>query len=774
MNHHNKKHLGQWVALAFLAMAAQGTAYAAPMAVQDESQPVETQAMLDAEVPVQDEKKSTLSADEVIKKSQKIDDKQGGQFLGETIVTASRRAHNPYITGGDVNVITRADIEKHNYQSVIDAIRDVPGVRIASPGYHGGEYGYETYQTDLTINGEAGIVVVVDGNRIDNDASAFAGNKAKVNLATLPGIDDVQRIEVIKGSGAAIYGADAAGGVLAITTRQGTKKPHTTLNLATGSWNHHRYSLTHTGSAQEGSLRYALSLSQEMQGDSAYKDAFSGQTLNFDNTDWHQKNAAVNITKDFDDQHTLQVHYYHASERASYPITAPDSRYLEAFYEGNIAPADPNDPRYYANSANGIRFSQRPGYRNQFLYDAWLGSHDEMSTNNVSAKYVFGKTDEHMESFLRVFRNHTRYNMVDYSSIYRVRYPYFQEFLSSARAHGNIHQDIETSTGVTAQIARHVGKHSVTGGLEWKRSEYEGLEGGDTSNASRNLWDLYLQDKIKLSHKFLLTPGLIYSHWGAADYLSTKTDAASRATFSVYGSYDFDKQTNAYFSAAQIFKPITGQDLRRQFAQDPLKNETGISWTAGLSRAFTPRDSAEINYSVTDMDNAIARYSVLDTQTGRYASHAVNAKRNKKAMNLGYTHHFNNAWTFGATYSWVTENFSAKNVRRDPEGTSTDDLINAYRPKNVYRFHVSYDKGPWFADLSHTIYSGNDTRYFSKASFGVTDFSLNYRVSKDWQAYLNIYNLFNEAYETKASAYNGIGSFPQPARSFLLGMKYTF
>lgn len=687
--------------------------------------------------------------------------------LGGTVILADRRKiKNPYTTGGDVDVITRRDIEKHNYSTIQDALKNIPGVRISTPGYRGGEYGFEAFNTEFTINGEGSIVVLVDGSRIDNDASAFAGNKSRVNLSTLPGIDNVEQIEVIKGSGAAIYGADAAGGVISITTRRGTAKPRTTLNLSTGSWNHHRYALTHTGAEDDGTIKYALSVSREMSGDTKYKDVYTGKTESFNNTHYKSDNAAFNLRKDFDATHSLSLNYYYANERAHYPITAPDYRYMESFYNGTMASVNLADHHYI-----GLN-SRIPGYRNIFLYDAWLGSHDETLTNNVSLRYVFDKTDEGAESFVRVFRNYTRYNMADYAGIWDVPYPYISEFWENAKANPGRHRDVEQSTGASVQLAKHIDQHSVTGGIDYRKSEYEGWNSRGRSDTSRTLWDLYLQDKMRLSDKFVLSPGLIYTHYGSGKYKKTNFSSAKGLTFSLYGSYDFDKQSNAYFSAAQIFKPVTGLDRSREFAGDILQDEKGWSYTLGASRRFTERDTAEINYGVTDMSNAIGRYSIHDGSG--WTRYSVNAKRKKQALNLAYTHRFDKAWSLGVSYSWVNEAFSTKNVRRNPDGTNPDDFINAYRPRNIYRTHLMYDRDRWFADLSYTVYSGNDTRFFSDSHFDLIDLSVNYRVTADWQLYLNVYNILNTAYETRALAVYGPGALPEAGRSFMLGAKYAF
>lgn len=693
--------------------------------------------------------------------------------LDDTIVRGNNIVRNPYTTGGDVNVITREDIEKHNYSDVAEALKRIPGVRIATPGYHGGEYGYDSFSSELSINGENNIVVVVDGNRISNDASAFAGSKASVNLATLPGIDNIEQIEVIKGSGAAIYGANAAGGVISITTRHGSKEPRTTLDLATGSWDHHRMALTHTGTADEGTLEYSFSLSHEQSGDTKYKDDYTGNTEKFRNTSYDKDNAAINIKKQLDDKRSISLNFTHAYEKAHYPITAPNYRYMDDFYNGTMAAID-NDPASSKYHRYTGLSSSYPGYRNIFLYDAMLGSYDETLTNNVSAKYVFDKTDEDAESYVRLYSNYTRYDMKDYSSIWNVPWTNLHEFIATGKDKANAHTDIERSVGGAVQLARHFGRHSLAGGFEYRQDSYDGWESSDRYDAERNLWNLYLQDKIQISKKFVLTPGLIYTHYANGTYNGNNVQGSSRLTASLYSSYDFDNATNAYVSASQIFKPVTGLDRNRQYANDVLEDETGWSYNAGISRKFSPRDYGEINFGLTDMDNAVGRYSIYNELTSKWQTRAVNASRLKRSMNVGYTHDFDDVWKFGASYSWVKENFSAKNVILNPDGTTTDALINSFRPRNTYRLNVSYDKDRWFGDLSYTIYSGNDTRYFTSSSFGTLDMALSYTLSKQWKIYLNAYNLLNTAYETKAVASYGPGALPEAGRSFMLGAKCTF
>ncbi len=146
-----------------------------------------------------------------------------------------------YRTGGDVDVIDRDMLEKRHYDQLSDALRQVPGVQIKTPGYRGGEYGYTQTHNIVTINGDDRVVVFVDGRRMDNSVGnvvsgrSTSGSKAVTDINQVTNIDNIEKIEVIKGPGASFYGSDATGGVINIITRKGADQSHGSLDLSTGS-----------------------------------------------------------------------------------------------------------------------------------------------------------------------------------------------------------------------------------------------------------------------------------------------------------------------------------------------------------------------------------------------------------------------------------------------------------------------------------------------------------------------------------------------------------
>lgn len=135
--------------------------------------------------------------------------------LGETVVTATRFAEPAESLPMGVSVITAEELRVSGATTVNDALMRLLGIVGRQDFYGGGDYAL-----DLRGFGETAAsnqVVIVDGVRL-NEAD-LSGTR----LAGIP-IDTVERIEVLRGSGAVLYGEGATGGVIVITTKAGAGK----------------------------------------------------------------------------------------------------------------------------------------------------------------------------------------------------------------------------------------------------------------------------------------------------------------------------------------------------------------------------------------------------------------------------------------------------------------------------------------------------------------------------------------------------------------------
>lgn len=146
------------------------------------------------------------------------------QRLDRIVVTATRTARTQDETLAAVSVIERADIERLQPASLPELLRAGVGVWVANNGGPG-------KLSSLFLRGTESdhVLVLVDGVRI---GSATAGAAA---LQDIP-VEQIERIEIVRGPFSSLYGSEAIGGVVQIFTRrpQGAFAPHA--HLSSGSF----------------------------------------------------------------------------------------------------------------------------------------------------------------------------------------------------------------------------------------------------------------------------------------------------------------------------------------------------------------------------------------------------------------------------------------------------------------------------------------------------------------------------------------------------------
>ena len=129
--------------------------------------------------------------------------------LETVIVTATRTAITANEALSSVTVITREDIDRLQPVSIADLLTGLPGVSIGQTGGIG-------QQTSLYLRGTnaSHVLVLIDGIRI---GSVSIGLPA---LEQIP-VQAIDRIEIVRGPRASLYGSDALGGVIQIFTKHG-------------------------------------------------------------------------------------------------------------------------------------------------------------------------------------------------------------------------------------------------------------------------------------------------------------------------------------------------------------------------------------------------------------------------------------------------------------------------------------------------------------------------------------------------------------------------
>ncbi|WP_285424323.1 TonB-dependent receptor domain-containing protein [Pseudomonas sp. efr-133-TYG-103a] len=141
-----------------------------------------------------------------------LPDRENALKLPDVLISANRQVEQRDASTAANTVFTRQDIERLQPTDLTDLLNRVPGVQIAPSGGRGSLPGIYIRGTKAAQS-----LVLVDGQRIANATSA---DSALQYLS----VDQIERVEVLRGSRSVVYGADAIGGVIQIFTRRGAEQ----------------------------------------------------------------------------------------------------------------------------------------------------------------------------------------------------------------------------------------------------------------------------------------------------------------------------------------------------------------------------------------------------------------------------------------------------------------------------------------------------------------------------------------------------------------------
>ncbi|MEO1085186.1 MAG: TonB-dependent receptor plug domain-containing protein, partial [Acidobacteriota bacterium] len=131
-------------------------------------------------------------------------------FLDEVTVTATRSERALRDTPGQIDVVDQQEIEERGYTGLDDLVRYTPGVDVEGDPTRLGTSGF-------TIRGIGGNRVLTE---IDGVPSAEQFDFGPFNIFQFAlDVDTLESVEVVRSAGSALYGSDALGGVVSLTTR---------------------------------------------------------------------------------------------------------------------------------------------------------------------------------------------------------------------------------------------------------------------------------------------------------------------------------------------------------------------------------------------------------------------------------------------------------------------------------------------------------------------------------------------------------------------------
>ena len=169
-----------------------------------------------------------------------------------------------------IYVITPEDIQRTGHRTLADLLRIVPGLNVASSSsntWSVGARGIRGHYSDS-------LLVQIDGRSIDDPLAAF-GHWDTVDMI----LQDISNIEVIRGPGTTLWGADAVSGVINVTTKPAKETQGWLINTVTGTYEQAGLSMRYGGQIDDNAFF-------KVWGKGSFRDAYERVDGSDAHDDW--------------------------------------------------------------------------------------------------------------------------------------------------------------------------------------------------------------------------------------------------------------------------------------------------------------------------------------------------------------------------------------------------------------------------------------------------------------------------------------------------------
>jgi len=193
--------------------------------------------------------------------------------LEPIIITADRIPQPITKSTSSVTLITQEELGKHSPARIDEILRGTPGISTNSSGTMG-----ETVTIRLRGSNSNQTLVLIDGMKVNSPWDGAYGEWSNT------GLEDVGRIEIIRGTQSELYGSEAIGGVVHLFTKEGKEAQGTTLSLGRGNFETLKESLEFVGGGK--SVQYFFSANQansegQYDNDDAYRNTGLSARINW-------------------------------------------------------------------------------------------------------------------------------------------------------------------------------------------------------------------------------------------------------------------------------------------------------------------------------------------------------------------------------------------------------------------------------------------------------------------------------------------------------------
>lgn len=670
--------------------------------------------------------------------------------LDTMVVTATRTAMTVKETPSTVEIVDSKKLEQTQAKTLHDALKGALGVNVFND-FQG--------RSNVSIRGSESrhVLIMVDGKRLGGEAAYNSANAWDVDRIRM---EDVERVEIIRGPAGALYGSDAMGGVINVVTKT-PDKTFATVNYEYG-WYENGKGAGYKGNLylQGAEKNYSYKINAGLNKNRPYEDPNgSGDSMNFFGK---EQPFSVNVGYTFDN--------------------------------GNKLSADVSRIKEENKKSTTSRKDMVPGM-------VWQDQVQTIWNNNKRTDYAitYQGSDDRQDWMLRAYKSVFD---KDYMSQNKTRMTNLMrpggigDWTLKDPKHDTVKRTLSVIEGKdTFNLSD---KNKLTAGFEYRKDQSEGtrLKKPNTSLADGNAHDAYdkaainylaayVQDEFRPDDKWLIIPSVRFDH---SDQFSNKLTSNLAAT---YNAAD-DVRIKAV--VGQGYKTPTVNDLYifwEMYAANPggkgqfyvgnpdLKPEKSLSYELSVEKDWGDRSTVHLGVFRNEVKDLISTYwtgKLTDDDPDLYPGvkgDMIMAYQNipeatLQGVELYGSHRLGKNIYLNAGYTFLDAKDKTNGTRLKDRAKHQVTFGVSYQPENIYAWDLSFDL---VSNIGYYFNNGDKSTMgnfvYETKDFTIANIMASRHLNKDTKIYLGIDNISN---------HQNFGPYSDGnlGRLYRVGMEYKF
>lgn len=667
--------------------------------------------------------------------------------LDTMVVTATRTQMTVKETPATVEIVDSKKLEQTQAKTLHDALKGALGVNVFND-FQG--------RSNVSIRGSESrhVLIMVDGKRLGGEAAYNSANAWDVDRIRM---EDVERVEIIRGPAGALYGSDAMGGVINVITKT-PDKTTADVNYEYGWYEDGK------GAGYKGNLylqgaegHYSYKINAGLNKNRPYLDPKgSGDSMNFYGK---QQPLSLNVGYKFDNGNELSVDFSKIKEDNQKSTTTRTVMMPGKVWQDKVQTI------YNDNKRTDYAITYK-------------GSDDKQDWMFRAYKSVFDKNYKN--------QNLTRMTMMGRPGNWTLQDP-------------KIDTVKRTLSVIEGKDTFNLGdKNKLTAGFEYRKDQSEGtrlkkpstsLNGADAhaafDKADINYLAAYVQDEFRPNDKWLIIPSVRFDH---SDQFSNKLTSNLAATYNaaddvrikaVVGQGYKTPTVNDLYIFWEMYAKNPGSDGQFYVGNPDLKPEKSLSYELSVEKDWGDRSTVHFGLFRNEVKDLIGTYwtgkmteDYPDIYPGITGDRIMAYENIPEALLQGVelygSHRIGKDIYLNAGYTFLDAKDKTAGTRLKDRAKHQVTFGVSYQPENIYAWDLSFDL---VSNIGYYFNNGDKSTMgnfvYETKDFTIANIMASRHLNKDTKIYLGIDNISN---------HQNFGPYSDGnlGRLYRVGMEYKF